>query len=125
MEISVLKLGPNLIATLPAEAGDADLLHLRDALIRQIGEHRSRGVVINVTALDVMDSFAARTLRAIAQSARLRGAQTVLVGIQPEVAFSMAQLGLTSRLEDVATAMDLEDGLTLLEELSAGGETSA
>jgi rsbT antagonist protein RsbS len=123
MEISVLKLGPNLIATLPAEAGDADLLQLRETLIRQIGEHRSRGVVINVTALDVMDSFAARTLRAIAQSSRLRGAHTVLVGIQREVAFAMVQLGLTSRLEDVATAMDLEDGLALLEGLTTGGET--
>ncbi len=122
MEISVLKLGPNLIATLPAEAGDADLLHLRDTLIRRIGEHRSRGVVINVTALDVMDSFAARTLRAIAQSARLRGARTVLVGIQPEVAFAMAQLGLTSRLEDVATAMDLEDGLAMLAGDASGEE---
>jgi rsbT antagonist protein RsbS len=122
MEITVLKLGLNLIATVPAEAGDADMLRLRETLMRKIGEHRSRGVVINVTALDVMDSFAARTLRGIAQSARLRGAQTVLVGIQPEVAFAMAQLGLTSRLEDVATAMDLEDGLAMLDGGSSGSE---
>jgi rsbT antagonist protein RsbS len=119
MEISVLILGANLIATLPADAADVDLLLLQETLIRRIGEHRSRGVVINVTALEVMDSFAARTLRAIAHSAKLRGAHTVLVGIQPEVAFAMVQLGLTGRLEDVSTAMDLEDGLALLDKLSA------
>jgi rsbT antagonist protein RsbS len=122
MEMPILKLGHYLVATLYADASDADLVRLRDALIQQVGTFRSRGVVINVTALDVMDSFAARTLRGIAQCTRLRGAPTVLVGIQPEVAFSMAQLGLTVRLQDVATAMDLEDGLALLDELSHGGE---
>ncbi len=64
--------------------------------------------------LDVMDSFATRTLRAIADAAHLRGAETVLVGIQPEVAFAMVQLGLTSRFEGVPTALDLEEGLALL-----------
>ena len=65
-----------------------------------------------MSALDVVDSFAARTLRAIAHTARLRGAETVIVGIQPDVAFSMVQLGIT--LEDVSTALDLEEGLARL-----------
>ena len=65
-----------------------------------------------MTALDVMDSFASRTLRDLAHMIRLRGAETVIVGIQPEVALAMVQLGLT--LEGVATALDLEEGLAFL-----------
>ena len=68
--------------------------------------------MIDVTALDVLDSFATRTLRGIAYTARLRGAETVIVGIQPEVAFAMVQLGLT--MEGVSTALDLEEGLAML-----------
>ena len=78
----------------------------------------SRGVIVDVTALDVMDSFAVRTLRDISHMARLRGAETVIVGIQPEVAFAMVQLGLT--LKGVATALDLEEGLAFLDRLKGG-----
>ena len=81
-------------------------------LVQQVGRYRSRGAIVDVTVLDVMDSFAVRTLRAIAHMIRLRGAETVIVGIQPEVAFAMVQLGLT--LGDVATALDLEEGLAYL-----------
>jgi rsbT antagonist protein RsbS len=75
---------------------------------------RARGVIIDLSALDVLDSFASRTIRGIAYTAKLRGAQTVVVGIQPDVAFAMVQLGLT--LEGVSTALDLEEGLALLEQ---------
>ena len=78
-----------------------------------MGRFRSRGVIVDVTVLDVMDSFASRTLSAIAHMTKLRGAETVIVGIQPEVAFAMVQLGLT--LAGVATALDLEEGLAFLE----------
>ena len=76
-------------------------------------------VVIDVTALDVLDSFATRTLRGIAYTARLRGAETVIVGIQPDVAFAMVQLGLG--LDGVATALDLEDGLAHLDDVAPHG----
>ena len=66
-------------------------------------------MIIDVTALDVMDSFATGTLRDIAQMVRLRGAETVIVGIQPDVAFAMVHMGLT--LEGVTTTLDLEEGL--------------
>src|SRR5258708_32044191 len=92
---------------------DEELRVLRDALGSQVGEYRSRGVIVDVTALDVMDSFAVRTLRDLAHMTRLRGAETVIVGIQPEVAFAMVQLGLT--LKGVATALDLEEGLVFLD----------
>ena len=114
MDVPILKQGDFLIATVQAALTDADLLHLRAALFQQVVRCRSRGVIVDVTSLDVMDSFASRTLREIAQMIHLRGAETVIVGIQPEVAFAMVQLGI--ELEDVATALDLEEGLAHLKE---------
>src|SRR2546426_6383608 len=113
MPVPILKQRDYLIASIQAALTDEDLKHLRDALVTQVGEYRSRGVIVDVTALDVMDSFAVRTLRDLAHMTRLRGAETVIVGIQPEWAFAMVQLGLT--LEGVAAALDLEEGLTYLD----------
>jgi rsbT antagonist protein RsbS len=116
VEVPILKQGPYLIASIQSALTDADLKHLRDALAEKVGRFRSRGVIVDVTALDVMDSFASRTLRDIVHITRLRGAETVIVGIQPEVAFAMVQLGLT--LEGVATALDLEEGLAFLDQVT-------
>jgi rsbT antagonist protein RsbS len=118
VQVPILKQGPFLIATVQSALGDADLLQLRDSLVAQVGRFRSLGVIIDVTALDVMDSFASKTLRDIAYMIRLRGATTVIVGIQPEVAFAMVQLGLT--LSGVATALDLEEGLAYLQHAVRG-----
>ena len=115
MPVPILKQRDYLIASIQAALTDEDLKHLRDALVAQVGEFRSRGVIVDVTALDVMDSFAVRTLRAIAHMIELRGAETVIVGIQPEVAYSMAYMGLA--LEGVTTALDLEHGLAHLDAL--------
>jgi rsbT antagonist protein RsbS len=112
VEVPILKQGEFLIATFQAALSDADLNQLRRGLVAQVVRFRSRGAIVDVTAMDVMDSYASRTLREIAQMIRLRGAETVIVGIQPEVAFAMVQLGLT--LEGVATALDLEEGLAYL-----------
>jgi rsbT antagonist protein RsbS len=123
LQVPILKQGQYLIATIQSALSDADLVQLRDAIVLQVGKLRSRGVIIDVTSLDVMDSFATRTLRDIAQMIRLRGAETVIVGIQPEVAFALVQLGLN--LAGVATALDLEEGLAFLDRQikGAGGET--
>jgi rsbT antagonist protein RsbS len=112
MQVPILKQGDYLIASIQAALTDADLVELRDQLTLRVGRFRSRGVIIDVTALDVMDSFAVRTLRAVAHMLKLRGAETVIVGIPPDVAFAMVQLGLT--LEGVSTALDLEEGLVYL-----------
>jgi rsbT antagonist protein RsbS len=114
MAVPILKQSKYLIATIQSVLTDADLLQLRDALVDRVGKFRSLGVIVDVTSLDVLDSFASRTLRDLAYMIRLRGAKTVIVGIQPEVAFAMVQLGLT--LQDVATALDLEEGLAYLDE---------
>ncbi len=112
MEVPILKQGDYLIASIQGALTDSDLTRLQENLVRTVRKHRSRGVVIDVTVLDVMDSFAARTLRAIAMMTRLMGAKVAIVGIQPEIAFSMVQLGL--RLEGTITSLDLEDGIAML-----------
>ena len=114
MPVPILKQGEFLIASIQAALTDADLVQLRDDIGQGVGRWRSRGVIVDVTALDVMDSFATRTLGNIAHTAKLRGAETVVIGIQPEVAFTMVQLGLT--LGGIATALDLEEGLLALQQ---------
>lgn len=124
MEVPILKQGPYLIASVQSALSDNDLTQLRDALVTQVGKYRSRGVIVDVTALDVMDSFATRTLRDIALMIRLRGAEMVIVGIQPEVAFALVRLGLN--FEGVSTALDLEEGLLYLDRVTRerGKETT-
>lgn len=116
MEVPILKQGPYLIASIQSALSDNDLMELRDSLVNQVGKFRSRGVIVDVTALDVMDSFATRTLRDIAHMIRLRGAEMVIVGIQPEVAFALVRLGL--KLEGVSTALDLEEGIFYLDRMT-------
>ncbi len=118
MSVPILKQGNYLIASIQSALSDEDLLKLRDDLVNRVSEFRSSGVIIDVTALDVMDSFSTRTLRSIAHMVKLRGAETVIVGIQPDVAFTMVQLGL--RLENVTTALDLEEGLAFLNRRTKG-----
>jgi rsbT antagonist protein RsbS len=112
MAVPILKQGKILIVSLQESLSDRDLAQLKDNIAEKVGALRSRGLIIDVSALDVMDSFATRTLRNIAYTTRLRGAETIIVGIQPDVAFAMVQLGLD--LEGVTTALDLEEALALL-----------
>jgi rsbT antagonist protein RsbS len=112
LRVSILSQGGHLIASIHAALDDSQLLRFRNELLEKIGAHRSRGVIIDVAALDVIDSFACHTLRSIAQVARLRGAETVIVGIKPDVALAMVQLGAS--LEPVRTALDLEAGFEQL-----------
>jgi rsbT antagonist protein RsbS len=113
VHVPILKQGSYLIASIQSSLTDTDMCELREALVEQVGRFRARGVIIDVTPLDVMDSFAVRTLRDLAHMTRLRGSETVIVGIQPEVAFAMVQLGLT--LKGISTALDLEEGLAFLD----------
>jgi rsbT antagonist protein RsbS len=115
-QVPILRQRGYLIATIQAAMTDSEAELLRGELMLQVSEYRARGIVVDTTSLDVLDSFAARTLRTIAHMTRLRGAQTVLVGIQPEVAFAMVQLGIS--MEGVHTALDLEEGLAFLDLLT-------
>ena len=123
MEVPVLKQGPYLIATVQSALTDADLAQLRRTLVEQVGRYRSRGLIVDVTAVDVLDSFACRTLRDIAHMTGFRGAETVIVGIHADLAFAMVQLGLS--LEGVATALDLEEGLAYLNRKQRAAKAAA
>ena len=112
MPVPILKQGPILIASVQAALTDSDTERLRYDLMERVSRYRAQGIIVDVTAIDVMDSFAARSLRTIAHMTRLRGADTVIVGLQPEVAFAMVQLGLM--FDDMYTALDLEEGLAFL-----------
>jgi rsbT antagonist protein RsbS len=110
--VSILRQGSYLVASIHTALDDSQMVRFQADLVDQIGRHRARGVIIDVAALDVLDSFGSRTLRTIAEMARLRGALTVIVGIQPDVAMAMVALGMGTG--DVATALDLEEGLAYL-----------
>jgi rsbT antagonist protein RsbS len=117
--VSVLRQGNYLIASIHEELDDEEIERFQRDLIAQVNESRSRGVIIDVGALDVMDSFGSRTLRDLAYMARLQGAATVIVGIQPDVAYAMVQLGMN--LDNVHTSLGLEEGLARLDELTGKG----
>jgi rsbT antagonist protein RsbS len=111
LRVSILSQGSYLIASIHTALDDSQLLRFQRNLIDRIGSQRALGVIIDVAALDVLDSFASRTLRDIARMSRLRGAETVIVGIAPDLALSMVRLGLDL---DLPTALDLEEGLAYL-----------
>ncbi len=115
MGTSILKQRDYLIATVQSDLSDEEWQQFQDDLVRRIGLTRARAVVIDVTEIDVLDSYAARILGTTVEMVRLRGAEAIIVGIQPDVAFAMVQLGLT--LDRVTMALDLEDGLEYLDSI--------
>ena len=116
MSVAILRQGDYLIASIRSDLSDSEVIELRHELAELVGRHRSRGIVIDVSALDVIDSFVARSLRAIVLTAKLRGASTVIVGIQPDVAIAMVQFHLN--LEPLRAALDLDAATLLLDRLT-------
>jgi rsbT antagonist protein RsbS len=118
LRVSILAQGSYLIASIHTALDDDQLKRFQRDLIDRIGQERARGVIIDVAALDVLDSYGSRTLRELGEVARLRGASTVVVGIQAEVAFAMVRFGIN--LDTVHTALGLEEGIALLDRLVLG-----
>ena len=116
--VSILRQRSYLIASIHTALDDSQLIRFQQDLIEQVGRDRARGIIIDVAALDVLDSFATRTLRNVADMANLRGAITVVVGIHPEIAFAMVQLGMD--LGSLRTALDLDEGLATLDGITGG-----
>ncbi|MGH9167552.1 MAG: STAS domain-containing protein [Acidimicrobiia bacterium] len=112
MAVPILKQGHYLIASVQSAITDQEVVQLQEDLAEQVGRYRARGIIVDVTGLDVVDSFVSRSLRNMAFMTKMLGAEAVIVGIQPEVAYAMVQLGLA--LEGVHTALDLEEGLAFL-----------
>lgn len=110
--VTILRQRRHLIASVRSALSDQDWREMQRRLADDAASERVLGVVVDVGRLDVLDSFAARMLQRIAGTLRLRGIETVVVGISPEVAYAMAQMGL--RLDGVAAALDLDDALDAL-----------
>lgn len=112
MSVAILRHADYLIASIQSDLTDTQVLQLRDDLAERVGKDRLRAVIVDVGALDVIDSFVARSLLSTAMTVRLRGAETVVVGIQPDVAIAMAHFDLD--LKPLTTATDLDEALALL-----------
>jgi rsbT antagonist protein RsbS len=119
MSVAILRQGDVLIASIQSDLSDTEVIELRQELAELVGRYRLRGIVIDVGALDVIDSFVTRALRAIVLTARLRGADTVIVGIAPDVAIAMVQFRLN--LEPLRVALDLDEALVMLDRLNQRG----
>lgn len=119
--VSILRDGPYLIASVHTALDDAQLVRFQADLVERIRRERSRGVIIDVAAMDVIDSFTSRTLSNVTRMAQLQGAASVIVGISPELAITMVQLGMN--LDPANTALDLDEGMKRLDAIAGGGST--
>ena len=112
--IPILRMGKYLLVTIQVDMHDRLAMQLQEDLTTRIAKEQSRGVLIDISALDIVDSFIGRMLSDIAGMSRVLDAQTVVVGMQPAVAITLVELGLS--LHGVRTALDVERGMKLLEE---------
>ena len=117
--IPILKMGSCLLVTIQVDMHDQLALTLQDDLTSRIAKERSRGVLLDISALDVVDSFIGRMIANISSMARVLDAETVVVGMQPAVAITLVELGLP--LEGVHTALNVEKGMALLQKRIAAG----
>lgn len=112
VRIPILKLKETLIVSIQWELDDQTAIQFQEDLLGKIHETNARGVVIDLTSIDFIDSFIAKVLGDVVQMSGLMGAKVVLTGIQPGVAITLVELGI--RMKNVMTALDLEDGLDKL-----------
>jgi rsbT antagonist protein RsbS len=115
MEIPILKIEDFLIVSFQTELSDDEIDKLKEEILDRIKATNARGLIIDITALKIIDSFMARSLSSIATTATLLGARTVVVGMQPAVALTLVELGLRIKW-NVQTALNLERGINLLRE---------
>jgi|SRR4051794_17090461 rsbT antagonist protein RsbS len=113
--IPILRMGEFLLVTIQVDMHDQLALALQDDLTNMIAKHSSHGVLIDISSLDIVDSFIGRMLANIAGMARILDAETVVVGMQPAVAITLVELGMS--LPGVRTALNVESGMDLLREI--------
>ncbi len=116
--IPILKMGSFLLVTIQVDMHDQLALTLQDELTSRVVRDRARGVLIDISALDVVDSFIGRMLGNIAAMSRILDAETVVVGMQPSVAITLVELGLS--LPGIRTALNVDRGMELLQSTSVG-----
>jgi rsbT antagonist protein RsbS len=118
-KIPILRMGDWLLVTIQVELHDRLALALQDQLTEKVRERNSKGVLIDISALEIVDSFIGRVIAQLSDCSRLLGARTVVVGMQPEVAITLVELGLP--LKGVRTALNVERGMKLLREWTGIG----
>jgi rsbT antagonist protein RsbS len=123
LRIPILKIGDILIASIQMELHDASAVQFKDDLLQRIYTTRAQAVIIDLTAVEVVDSFIGRLIADIAAMTGLMGASVVLTGLQPAVAITLVELGL--ELPQVTTALNLEKGLRLLHQRMEGRHADA
>ena len=121
-EIPIMRIGDCLLVTIQVDMHDRMAIALQDDLAEKIVAVRARGVMIDISALEIVDSFIGRMLNNIAAISRVLDAVTVVVGMQPAVAITLVELGLT--LSGVRTALNVDRGLSLVRRVIDGGEDS-
>ena len=119
-EVTILKLGDNIIVPIQVELHDRAAIKLQEDILNSIEAYGASGLLIDVSAVSIVDSFLARLLGETGHMAGLMGAVTVLVGMKKEVVMTLIQLGMP--ISDLNTALNLEDGLTFLEQLKTREE---
>ncbi|MGQ9549953.1 MAG: STAS domain-containing protein [Roseiflexus sp.] len=112
LRIPILKIGDVLIASIQVALHDASAVQFKDDLLQKIYDTKARGLIVDLTAVDVVDSFIGRLISDIASMAGLMGTKVVITGLQPAVAITLVELGL--ELTGVMTALNLEKGLAIL-----------
>ncbi len=122
--IPILKIGAFLLVSIQVDLNDSMAIALQEDLTKKLADTRSHGVVIDISSLQIVDSFIGRMLNNIAGMSSLLGAETVVAGMQPSVAITLVELGLS--LKGVRTALTLERGIEMLQaaELESGGDGS-
>ena len=117
--LPILRIGRNLLVSIQVDLDDQTVMNLQDDLAEHVVRHGARGVIIDITAAESVDSFVGRMLSTIASISRLLDAETVVVGMRPAVAITLVELGLS--LGGVRTALNLEQGLAILAGSSSPG----
>ncbi len=120
--IPILKMGPFLLVSIQIDMHDQLAMALQDDLTNAIVKHRARGVLIDISSLEIVDSFIGRMLNHIAAMSRVLDAETVVVGMQPAVAITLVELGLA--LPNIRTALNVEKGMALLQKALAQQEAA-
>jgi len=111
--IPILRLGNHLLVSIQVDLHDRLALTLQDDLTRRLAENGARGVLLDISSLEIVDSFIGRMIGNIAAMARVLDAHTVVVGMRPAVAITLVELGIS--MQGVRTAIDVDDGMRLLE----------
>jgi rsbT antagonist protein RsbS len=118
--IPILKIGDFLVASIQIELHDHSAVQFKNNLLQHIYETKAKGLILDLTAVEVVDSFMGRIISEVAAMAGLMGAKLVITGLQPSVAITLVEFGL--ELKGVYTALNLEKGITMLERIIAEGE---